>query len=318
MAPEISFVPAENNSCLANPLPAAAVDLGTAGNYVILTKSGISTVPQSAITGDIAVSPIAATAMTGFSLTLHSSGLYSTSTQVTGQCFGASYAGSAADLTIAVLAMQTAYTDASSRSTTQLNLFAGIFNDNTLTLTPGVYTFTTNVNIYQDITFEGEENDVFIIQTTGSVIMASAVSMLLDGPQASNIFWQVAGQVTVGTTAHMEGIILTYTAAVFNTGSSLNGRILAQTACTLQMATITMPSVIDSSQNCDEDNGAPTEWGIIASSASYLNLLHIGNPYLKPKHPHSQQRSFGNAFWRVAPRRSAVPGWISRSQYNDA
>jgi hypothetical protein len=48
----------------------APVGLGTACNYVILAKSGISTVPTSAITGSIAVSPIAATAMTGFGLVL--------------------------------------------------------------------------------------------------------------------------------------------------------------------------------------------------------------------------------------------------------
>ena len=34
-----------------------AVNLGTAGNFVILAKSGISTVPASNITGNIAVSP---------------------------------------------------------------------------------------------------------------------------------------------------------------------------------------------------------------------------------------------------------------------
>src|SRR3989339_1670007 len=48
----------------------APVNLGTAGNFVILTKSGISTVPSSAITGDIGVSPIDQTAITGFSLIL--------------------------------------------------------------------------------------------------------------------------------------------------------------------------------------------------------------------------------------------------------
>jgi hypothetical protein len=48
------------------------VELGTAGNYVILTKTGISTVPTSAITVDSAVSPIAATAITGFGLVMDS------------------------------------------------------------------------------------------------------------------------------------------------------------------------------------------------------------------------------------------------------
>ena len=42
--------------------------LGTAGDFAILSKTGISTVPTSAITGDIGVSPIAAGAGAGFSL----------------------------------------------------------------------------------------------------------------------------------------------------------------------------------------------------------------------------------------------------------
>ena len=37
----------------ANP----SVELGTAGNYMILAKSGISTVPYSNINGDIGKSP---------------------------------------------------------------------------------------------------------------------------------------------------------------------------------------------------------------------------------------------------------------------
>ncbi len=50
---------------------ATAIDevlLGSAGNYVILTKTGISTVPTSSITGNIAVSPITVDAITGFDL----------------------------------------------------------------------------------------------------------------------------------------------------------------------------------------------------------------------------------------------------------
>ncbi len=46
------------------------VDLGTAGDYAILSKSGISTVPESVITGHIAVSPIGEGAITGFQLVL--------------------------------------------------------------------------------------------------------------------------------------------------------------------------------------------------------------------------------------------------------
>jgi hypothetical protein len=80
------------------------VDLGTACNYAILAKSGISTVPTSDITGDMAVSPIASGAMTGFSLTMDSSILFSTSSQVTGKAFAADYAvPTPGELTTAVL-----------------------------------------------------------------------------------------------------------------------------------------------------------------------------------------------------------------------
>jgi predicted acyltransferase (DUF342 family) len=65
--------------------------------------------------------------------------------------------------------------------------------------------------------------------------------ILAGGVLAKNIFWQVAGEVIVGADAHLEGVLLVKTAAVFKTGASLNGRILAQTACTLQMAVITQP-----------------------------------------------------------------------------
>src|SRR5665648_879103 len=62
-----------------------AVDLGLAGSYAILAKSGISSVPSSEITGNIGVSPVAATFITGFSLTMDASNEFATSTQVIGK-----------------------------------------------------------------------------------------------------------------------------------------------------------------------------------------------------------------------------------------
>ena len=89
------------------------VNLGTAGNYVILSKSGISSVPSSVITGDIAVSPIAATGMTGFGLIMDNSQLYSTSTQITGKAYAPEYhLDTKTNLTLAVNNMTTAYENA--------------------------------------------------------------------------------------------------------------------------------------------------------------------------------------------------------------
>ena len=217
------------------------VDLGTAGDYTILTKSGISTVPPSAITGDIAVSPIAATGMTGFGLSLPAGGTASTSSQVTGMAYAPDYAVPTPGLlTTAVLDMTTAYTNAANRvNTDPSRKEVGGGEIGGLTLTPGVYTFTTGVNISTDVTFQGGADDIFIIQTTGNLMLATNMKVILDGAQAKNIFWQVTGNVVVHADAYMKVILLCWTDVAFQAGSTLNGRILAHTACNLDKATIT-------------------------------------------------------------------------------
>ena len=64
---------------------------------------------------------------------------------------------------------------------------------------------------------------------------------LTGGAQAKNVFWQSAGAVTIGTTAHFEGNVLAQTMVAMNTGASINGRLLAQTAVTLQQNSVTKP-----------------------------------------------------------------------------
>jgi hypothetical protein len=236
-----------------NALPSAAeptVELGIADDYVILTKAGISTVPNSVIDGDIAVSPIAATAMTGFSLSADSTGTFSKSSQLIGQAFAADYSGNIpALLTTAVSNMETAYTDAAGRvnpDAARINIGGGIlggdFGGETNKLTPGVYTFGTDVSIAADIFFDGSDTDIFIIQMTGDLIQAAGTSVILaNGALAKNIFWQVASKVVVGAGAHLEGILLVNTSVLFETESSLNGRVLAQTRCDLRVARIVQP-----------------------------------------------------------------------------
>jgi len=77
-------------------------------------------------------------------------------------------------------------------------------------------------------------------------LTSGAIVTLSGGAKASNIFWQVAGQVTLGTTVAMEGIILCKTLIAMSTGATLNGRALAQTAVTLDANIITTPDAINS------------------------------------------------------------------------
>ncbi|MHB8710561.1 MAG: ice-binding family protein [Minisyncoccota bacterium] len=220
----------------------AAVNLGTAGNFVILSKTGISTTGATAITGDIGVSPIAASAITGFSLTLPAASAFSTSALVTGKVYASDYANpTPANLTTAVLDMQTAYTDAAGRASTVTELGAG--NIGGLTLAPGIYKWGTGVTIPTDVTLAGGAHDVWIFQIAKNLTTSSGTHIVLSGgAQAANIFWQVAGKTTIGTTAVFNGNILDQTAIVLNTGARLNGRALAQTQVTLDSNAITIPS----------------------------------------------------------------------------
>jgi hypothetical protein len=219
------------------------VGLGQAGNFVVLAKTGISTVPASSVTGDIAVSPAAATFITGFSLVADSTNVFATSPQVVGKVFAADYAvPSPSNLTTAVLDMQTAYTDAAGRPTPDF-LELGTGNIGGKTLAPGLYKWTSTVNVPTDVTISGGANDVWIFQTTGDLIMAANQHVTLSGGAlAKNIFWQVAGQATFGAGAHFEGVLLCKTGVTLQTLATMNGRILAQTAVALQKATVTKPA----------------------------------------------------------------------------
>ena len=219
-----------------------AGDLGASGNYAILAKTGISSVPSSTITGNIGVSPAAASYITGFALVAATG--YSTSTQVVGggKVYAADYADpTPSNLTAAIGSMETAYTDAAARNPPDFNELAS-GNIGGKTLAPGLYTWTTTVTIPTDVTIAGGANDVWIFQTTGDITMSAAKNIVLSGgAQAKNIFWQVAGQVTLGTNAHFEGVILAKTAITLQTGASMNGQALSQTMVALDHATVTHP-----------------------------------------------------------------------------
>ena len=234
-------------SFTTSAVPAAApapVVLGTAGNYVILSKTGITTTGVTAVTGNIAVSPIGAAAMTGFGLTMDLGGTFSTSTLVTGNVYASNYTEpTPTNLTAAVLAMQAAYDDAVSRLDPNF-IELGTGEIGGMTLVPGLYKWSTGVSITTNVTLNGGADDVWIFQIAGGITQAAAAQVLLaGGALPKNIFWQAADAVAFGATSHMEGIVLSAGAISFSAGATLNGRLMSQTAVTMNANTITKPAL---------------------------------------------------------------------------
>ena len=225
----------------------STVNLGTSGDFVIIAKTGISTTGTTKITGDIGVSPYAATAITGFGLIMDVSNTFSKSVLVTGKVYAANYTvPTPTKMTTAIGDMETAYTNAAGRTLPDYSeLYTG--NLTGKTLTKGLYKWTTAVSISSGgVTISGGATDIFIFQVAQNLVLTSgAIVTLSGGVQASNIFWQVSGEVLLGTTVAMKGIILCKTQIVISTGAALLGRALAQTAVTLDANAITSPGTVN-------------------------------------------------------------------------
>jgi len=227
----------------------APLDLGTAGNYAILSKAGVSTIPTSLVTGNIGVSPVARTYLTGWSQTYDVTDTYATSNQVVapGKLYASDNVGgtTTTDLGTAVLDMGTAYTAGIGMAPAGGGLITacpGVGIMSGITITSGVYTCANAVTIPTSITLNGSATDVWVFQLAQTLTQSSATQVILTGgalPQ--NVFWVVTGAVDIGTTALMQGVILTATNISLRTGATVNGRLLAQTAVTLDQNTVTQP-----------------------------------------------------------------------------
>jgi hypothetical protein len=142
---------------------------------------------------------------------------------------------------MAVGDMMIAFTDAAGRAPNVTELGAGDISGKTLT--PGVYKWGTGLLIATDVTLTGNATDVWIFQIAQNLTVSSSAKIVLaGGALPKNIFWQVGGGANIGTTAHLEGNVLTQTAVAMATGSTVNGRLLAQTAVTLDGSTVVVPA----------------------------------------------------------------------------
>lgn len=226
------------------PVGPAAINLGSAADFSILTKSGISTTGVTSVQGDIGVSPAAATAITGFGLIMDTNNQSAHTPIVTGKVYAADFAApTPAKMTTAVKDMETAFTTANGLTTPApiVGLYAGDISGRILP--PGLYKWATGVLITNaGVTLAGGPNDTWVLQIAQDLtVNGSAIVHLIGGAQAKNITWVVSGQATLGTNADFSGTILSKTLISLNTGAVVTGKLLAQTAVTLNASTVKKP-----------------------------------------------------------------------------
>ena len=220
------------------------VNLGTAGNFAILAESTITNVPTSVITGDMGLSPAAASApntgITGFATTLDGSGQFLTSAQVTGKLYAANLsAPTPAKMTLAISDMMAAYTAAQDLVATHpSNFAAGLLGGQTLT--PGVWNWTESAVTVNGGNLILNGAGVYVLQIAGTFDLFSGLSITLaGGATAANVFWAIAGEATLHSGSTFNGELLGGSGIATQAGAVVNGRLLAQTAVTLISSTVT-------------------------------------------------------------------------------
>ena len=225
------------------PAPVDLLSIST-NNFAVLTASGITNTGShlSPITGNIGASPITAAAMDNVFCSEMTGTIYGVDAAYTGSGAVTCFSGTAPSKTLvdqAVADMGTAYDNAAGRTPDYTELGAG--NIGGLNLGLATYKWGTGVLIPTNVMLTGGANDVWIFQIAQGLTVSSGVQIILAGgalPQ--NIFWQTFGAADLGTTSVFKGVLLSKTSIVMKTGSTVDGRLLAQTAVTLDQTRVTL------------------------------------------------------------------------------
>ena len=223
----------------AGPAP---LNLLSNTNFVVLAETQITTTGGGSINGNVGLSG------TG-------TGIHVTCAQVTGTIYAVDATGplpcAVNDPTLvnqAVSDMMTSWTDARGRTIpTTVNpgvAYSSGYDIGGMTLAPGLYKFGIGQTAFlnTDVHLTGSPSDVWIFQCGADLQVANNVHVILaGGANANNIFWQVDTAAVLGTTAVFNGTILAGTSIVMNTGSTMNGRALAQAQVTFNGTGAALP-----------------------------------------------------------------------------
>ena len=252
----ISLVPAalliSESSQASSP---AAINLGSSSSFAILAKTYVTTGANSTINGDIG----AGAAITTGAGSAHEGSLYAGAAITTGAnnaIYGNLYALAAitngagtsvegsqsssqtivrSSVTGAMTALDSAIADASGRTATVVSSAPALDGN---TLTPGVHSAATAgfLTLAGTLTLdaEGDPSAVFIMRGPTYITTAADSSInLVNGAQASNVFWVTGSYFVMGARATLQGNILASGYVSLGADTAVQGRIFSQNSYVL-------------------------------------------------------------------------------------
>jgi hypothetical protein len=153
------------------------------------------------------------------------------------------------------------------------------------TLFAGVYTSSSSLGLTGTLTLDAQNNPnaEFIFQIGSTLTTATSSSVvLINGAQASNVFWQIGSSATLGTTSSFAGNILALSSISFGTGAVLQGRALARNgAVTLLSNTINAPAGLGGPPP-PLVTPAPSSWILVTTALLGLGIYQARRRLFKP------------------------------------
>jgi LruC domain-containing protein len=198
-----------------------APSFGAASSFAVLAATTITNTGNTVITGDIGVSP--GTSITGFGPGVINSGSrYSAVASLAGPAKIDALAAYTSLITTSQLPGAINLTGA------ELGQTAGA-----ITLTPGVYNFSSSAGITGRLTLDdqGDPNALFVF-TMGSTLTTASYSevVMSSGGKGVNVFWLCGSSATIGTYTKMLGNIMAVASITMTTGATNTGRLIALNA----------------------------------------------------------------------------------------
>ena len=140
-----------------------------------------------------------------------------------------------------------------------------------LTLTPGVYFFSSSAQLTGTLTLDGggDPNAAFVFQIGSTLTTASASDIkFINGANGGEVFWQVGSSATLGTTTQFSGSIVAEASITLDTGANIAcGRAIALTAA------VTMDTNNVGIGGCDSPPGGSPSGAIPEPSTWAMMLL---------------------------------------------